>query len=270
MPSGASMYLASLGSGSRGNATLIRSADTCILIDCGFSLADIQRRFWRLKLDPSDIDAIVVTHEHRDHTSGVDGLAKALGVPVYMSFGTARSDRLSCWHDSRLFNAGDEFTVGDIAVHSVPVPHDAREPVQFRFDSAGARIGLLTDIGRITPHVCRMFQECRALILEFNHDEELLRQGPYPAALKRRIRSEFGHLSNREAVSFLSQTDLARLSGLVIAHASAENNSELHARQALSDGLPDFFEGGKPTLGPEVRWASQLEGTDWIPVSLAD
>ncbi|MEM6483990.1 MAG: MBL fold metallo-hydrolase [Pseudomonadota bacterium] len=259
-----------MGSGSRGNATLIRSATTCILIDCGFSLADTQRRLSRLKLDPSDIDAIVVTHEHRDHSIGVDGLANVLGIPVYMSFGTARTGRLSCGLDSQLFNAGDEFTIGDIAIHSVPVPHDAREPVQFRFDIAGVQIGLLTDIGRVTPHVCRMFQECRALMLEFNHDEELLQQGPYPAPLKRRIRSELGHLSNREAVSFLCQTDLARLSELVIAHASAENNSELRARQALTDGLPDFFEKGQPTRGLAVRWASQLEGTDWIPVSLGN
>ncbi|MEO0435363.1 MAG: MBL fold metallo-hydrolase [Pseudomonadota bacterium] len=277
------MQIASLGSGSRGNATLVRSADTCVLVDCGFSFKEVLRRMRRLAFEPKQIDALLITHEHSDHCRGVETLAKTLRIPVYMSFGSAQADSLRGLRgqettapgpesahatvsdrsprvtDLRLFNAGEAFAVGDLQIQSIPVPHDAREPVQYRIDSRGARVGLLTDIGCVTSYVQEAYQDCRALLLEFNHDYDLLQHGPYPGKLKRRIASRLGHLSNDDAAAFLARIDTSALTSLIFAHASEENNSERCARQALANYVPQLQE--------RAVWASQSEGTPWIAVA---
>ncbi|MEM6544141.1 MAG: MBL fold metallo-hydrolase [Pseudomonadota bacterium] len=267
------LQLASLGSGSRGNATVVRTPDTCLLVDCGFSYKDVCRRLRRLNLDVSDLDALLITHEHGDHCNGIDTLLSAAKIPVYMSYGTAQCDKMAKLQrvgakkliqcegeqiDVWKFNAGDRFRIGDVDVQSVPVPHDAREPVQFRFDARGARAGLLTDLGWVTSHVQQAYQDCHALVLEFNHDHIMLENGPYPAALKRRIGGRLGHLSNRDAVAMLRQLDHHLLQALVCAHISEENNSEQVARAEIEDLDED--------LQRRAYWASQRDGVDWITV----
>ena len=186
------MRVASLGSGSRGNATLVEAAGCRVLIDCGFSVRELTARAARMAVDLASLNAILVTHEHSDHSSGVAALARRHALPVYLTHGTAASGRLDGCPELHCFNADSAFAVGELNVQAVAVPHDAREPVQYRLEHGGYRIGVLTDLGMISDHVQVAFRDCDALVLEFNHDREMLRSGPYPAALKRRVGGDWG------------------------------------------------------------------------------
>ena len=254
------MQFASLGSGSKGNATLVAAGDVVLMVDCGFGRRETEYRLQRRGLAPTDIDAILVTHEHGDHVSGVAALSKAYNIPVYVTHGTLASGKVDGARKVVGINAGEDFVIGDIRVRAIPVPHDAREPVQFRFSHGDMSLGILTDLGTITSHVIKAFAACTGLLLEFNHDADLLRAGPYPPALKRRIGGEFGHLNNRQATDFLRATDTSRLRALVAGHISEQNNSVESARAAVSqvaDSLPC-----------EVVYACQGEGFSWLDLSL--
>jgi phosphoribosyl 1,2-cyclic phosphodiesterase len=228
------MKFASLGSGSKGNGTLVATELSCVLIDCGFSVAETVRRMARLGLEPSDLDAILVTHEHGDHVSGVLRLAKRFAIPVYASHGTIVSAELSAV-SPHIVDVHQCFSIGDINVTPVAVPHDAREPCQYVFRSQAGTLGVLTDLGSISAHVVEQYQDCDALMLEFNHDEEMLRDGPYHYALKQRVAGDWGHLSNRQAAQLLAQLPHQRLQHLVVSHVSDTNNTQTLARQAVSD-----------------------------------
>ncbi|HEY9182604.1 MAG TPA: MBL fold metallo-hydrolase, partial [Gammaproteobacteria bacterium] len=184
----------SLGSGSRGNASLVEFDSTLLMIDCGLPYKVVEERLRAVDRQPRDVTAILVTHEHADHAQGVATFAKRHNTPVWMTAGTAsalptitRVHHLSCHR---------ELTVGGIGVQPYPVPHDAREPCQFTFTAAGRRLGMLTDAGHITPHMYERLGACDALALECNHDLEALQRGPYPESLKARVASRFGHLNN--------------------------------------------------------------------------
>lgn len=250
------MQLASLGSGSKGNATLLRAGDTCVLVDCGFSIREVEKRGSALGFSPADLDAIFVTHEHTDHCSGVAALSRRYRIPVYLTHGTLASGRLDGCFDTHAFDADTELQIADLLVHAVAVPHDAREPVQYQFSSGDSRVGVLTDLGSITPHVCQAFRDCDLLLLEFNHDPELLAAGPYPAVLKRRVGGDWGHLSNRQAVELLLRLDHERLRHLVIAHTSEKNNSRAC--------IESMLEGSVPALLPRIVWATQGAGFAWL------
>lgn len=230
------MRFASLGSGSRGNATLIEQGGTRLLVDCGFSLRETCRRLERLGCSADALSAILVTHEHSDHIQGVARLAARHRVPVWSTRGSwAAQDAvgLRVYH----FDCHEGFAIGDIEVQPFPVPHDAREPAQFVFGDGAVRLGLLTDVGCSTPHIERQLARCEALLLECNHDETLLAEGPYPAGLKRRVGGRYGHLSNRQAAELLQRIDTSRLRHLVAAHLSDSNNTPQHACTALSAAL---------------------------------
>lgn len=252
------MRFASLGSGSQGNATLVAAEDTLLLIDCGFKTKEVEARLNSLGVSPTDIDAILVTHEHGDHSAGVASLSRRHGLPVYLTHGTAATGRLAGCHQQVLINAGACFEIGSITVNAVPVPHDAREPVQYRFDADGLALGVLTDLGSITPYLVQHFSGCDGLLLEFNHELDLLMQGPYPATLKRRVAGDFGHLNNTQAATLLTQLDTSRLRVLVAGHLSQQNNSSDHAFAALA-AVADHHEA-------EVYMASQDSGSDWFSV----
>lgn len=256
------MRFASLGSGSRGNATLVQSGDTLLLVDCGFSVKETRRRLQRLRVDPAAITAILVTHEHSDHISGVGGLARSLGVPVYLTHGTERSGRLGGCDHVVTFNAGECFSLGSIAVRSVVVPHDAREPCQYLFSDNGCRVGILTDLGSITPHVVDAYRGCHGLLLEFNHCSDLLAQGPYPPSLKSRVGGDWGHLSNRQACELLQQIATEDLRQLAIAHVSEQNNAREAVESELLAGIPDWRDA--------VVWADQATGFPWLAVAADD
>jgi phosphoribosyl 1,2-cyclic phosphodiesterase len=235
-----SLRFASLGSGSRGNATLIQSAGTLVLVDCGFPARELVRRCELLGVDPARIDAILVTHEHGDHIRGVGAVARKFRLPVWMTHGTYRAHDCGELPDLQLFGSHDgSFKLGDLTVTPVPVPHDAREPCQYTFAAAGARFGMVTDLGSLTPVLVAALDGLDALLLECNHDPVMLANGPYPASLQARVGGNYGHLSNLQAAQLLQSIDHERLRYLVAGHLSEKNNTPELARQALAS-VADF------------------------------
>lgn len=251
------MRFASLGSGSKGNATLVQAGDALVMVDCGFSLRETTRRLARLDLDPGQLSAILVTHEHSDHSSGVAKLSRKHGIPVYLTHGTADSGRCDGASELRCFNCEERFDIAGLAVQAVTVPHDAAEPCQYRLDYQGRSLGILTDLGCITPHVVESYRGCDSLLLEFNHDTGMLQAGNYPQQLKRRVGGDWGHLNNEQAADLLRQLQASSLNNLVVAHISENNNSRDLAGQALASALEST---------EQVVWACQLEGFGWLPV----
>ncbi|AXS79242.1 MBL fold metallo-hydrolase [Dechloromonas sp. HYN0024] len=247
---------ASLGSGSAGNALLVEHGASCLMLDCGFGLRETVARLQRLGRAPSDLAGILVTHEHGDHVSGVFRLARKFGLPVWMTHGTWVGCRESDNDlDLRIIDSHRALSIGDIEVQAFPVPHDAREPVQYVFSGAGCRLGVLTDIGEPTAHVCAMLSGCAGLVLEFNHDATMLERSAYPASVKRRIAGRYGHLENSVAGTLLGKIDCSNLQALVLAHLSERNN---HPELALG--------AATRALGYTAEWigvASADQGFDW-------
>jgi phosphoribosyl 1,2-cyclic phosphodiesterase len=255
------MRFASLGSGSDGNGLVVESGATRVLVDCGFNLSETIRRLARLGLDPSDLTAVLVTHEHDDHGGGVARLARRYDLPVYLTYGTlvALGPRSSMMPRVSVIDAHSPFMVGDLEIHPYPVPHDAREPAQFVFCDGDRRLGLLTDTGESTPHIERMLSGIDALVLECNHDLDLLMSGPYPPSLKRRISGRLGHLDNDTAARIVGGIDCGRLQHFIAAHLSAQNNTPELARTAMAEALRC-----------EPAWvcvATQSEGLDWRQIA---
>jgi phosphoribosyl 1,2-cyclic phosphodiesterase len=255
------MRFACLGSGSRGNAILVESGNTCIVVDCGFSLKQTLSRLQRLGKSPQDVDAVILSHEHADHASGVGTVARALEVPVWMTEGTfaASRERLGSLSDIQLFSPHVPFEIDDIYVTPFPVPHDAREPCQFVFSDGATRLGMLTDVGSTTAHIELMLSGCEGLILECNHDGRLLAAGSYPATLKARIGGPHGHLDNDTAGELLARLDYSRLQTIVAAHLSENNNTPALARVALAEAL-----GCAPSW---ISVADQMQGLPWQMLS---
>lgn len=255
------MRFASLGSGSQGNALIVDAGETKVMVDCGFSARAATSRLARLGAAPDDLAAILVTHEHGDHVGGVFAFARRHQLTVYLTHGThaAASRGLTALPQCRLIDGHTPFAIGGLEVTPFPVPHDAREPVQYAFGDGNRRLGLLTDTGSITPHIVEVLRACDALVLECNHDQALLAASRYPAALKRRICGRFGHLENGQAASLLRQVDSGRLQHLVAAHLSQENNRPELAVRALASAI-----------GCSEDWigvADQQGGFDWRQVS---
>ena len=258
---GAGLRFAILGSGSRGNAALIESGRTRLMLDCGFSARETMARLTRHDRNHEMLSAILITHEHGDHCRGVVSCARRFGVPVWMTAGTysALKEKFDADADIRLINPHERFAIDDIEIQPFPVPHDAREPCQFTFSDGNTRFGFLTDIGSITAHVVSMLSDCDALVLECNHDARMLRDGPYPPSLKARIGGEHGHLENGVAADLLSQVMSPRLRYVAAAHLSETNNTPALARAALSRAM-----GCEPSF---IDVAEQDEGLAFYNVS---
>jgi len=219
------MRFASLGSGSRGNATLISQGQTHLLVDCGFSCRETEKRLQHLKFEASQLTAIVLTHEHADHINGVRVLARKYNIPIYATAGTAGCLSVDVMALITEFSSHDVFDIGDIEVQPFPVPHDAREPSQFVFTDGQHKLGLLTDVGMITPAIEQALSMCDALLLEANHDMEMLDNSVYPEHLKIRVAGRLGHLNNVQSAKFLDKIDTSRLQHIVAMHLSEKNNS---------------------------------------------
>lgn len=236
---------------------LVEHGDTCLLVDCGFSLVETERRLAMLGRQVSDIDAVLVTHEHSDHIKGVKALARKYPLQVYMTPGTHRRSTLQEMDGLELINIHQSFVIDEIEVLPVPVPHDAGEPSQFVFSAGAHKLGLLTDLGSISSHVISEYQQCDALLLESNHDVDMLANGPYPASLKRRVAGDWGHLSNRQAADFLMNNGFERLKQLVVAHISETNNTVSCVQELLSEFSEQL---------DLVCYARQDSGFDWIEI----
>lgn len=233
------MRFASLGSGSEGNGLIVQAGRTTLLLDCGFGLADTTRRLARLALAPQDINAIVVTHEHDDHVGGVARFARKHDIPVYLTHGT-----LMAVGDARfegvlihVIDSHAPLALNDIELKPFPVPHDAREPTQFVFGDGRHALGVLTDTGVSTAHIESMLSGVAALVLECNHDLDMLMNSNYPHTLKRRIAGRLGHLDNRTAARILQALPRAPLQHVVAAHLSKQNNTAALAQAALAEAL---------------------------------
>lgn len=233
------MRFAILGSGSEGNALVVQSRRTCVLLDCGFSLTETTARLARLGLEASQLAGIVVTHEHGDHISGVARLARKHSIPVWLTHGTRRAhlNVLGDLPSIAEIDPNADFEIGEIQVRPYIVPHDAAEPVQYVFGDGAAKLGVLTDTGCGTPHIEAMLNGCDALVLECNHDANMLANGDYPYSLKQRVGGKLGHLSNAEAAALLARLDNRRLQHIAAAHLSRKNNLPELAVRALSGAL---------------------------------
>ncbi|WP_017940779.1 MULTISPECIES: MBL fold metallo-hydrolase [unclassified Thioalkalivibrio] len=245
----------SLGSGSSGNALIVEIGSTRLLVDCGFSIQELERRMARVDLAPSDLTAVLVTHEHADHIGAAAPLSRRYDLTVFTSPGTRLAARDDGFAHVQEITADAPLDIDDAWIQPFTVPHDSREPTQFAFSDGDHRLVLMTDAGHISPHMVEIANGADALLLECNHDPAMLAAGRYPASLKRRIGGGYGHLPNHAATSLLNQIDRARLRHVVGMHLSSDNNHEELARQALAAGL---------NCDPaETTIATQDTGFDW-------
>ena len=253
------LRFASLASGSQGNCLIAEVGRTRVLIDCGLNLTDTERRLERVGVAPGEISAILVTHEHGDHASGVFDFAAAHRVTVYLTYGTLGAMR----QEGKVIegvrtvqvDGRQPLAVGDIQVRPFTVPHDAREPVQYVLSDGASKLGVVTDVGTATAHLQQVLSGLEALVLECNYDRDMLWAGAYPKWLKERIGGPLGHLDNRDSERLLASLDRSRLKHVIGAHLSQQNNRPELARAALARAM-----------GCEERWiglATQDEGFGW-------
>ncbi|MEP7056879.1 MAG: MBL fold metallo-hydrolase [Caldimonas sp.] len=257
------MRFCSLGSGSTGNATVVEARGATrasrVLIDCGFTLRELDLRLARAGLDAGDLDAVFVTHEHGDHIGSAVALARRNHLPLWLSRGTWRAVREPELPALiRFARDGEAIVVGDLELHPFTVAHDAEEPLQLRCSDRTRRLGVLTDAGSITPHMLENLQGCDALLLECNHDRAMLATSRYPASLKARIGGRYGHLANDTAAEILAACLHDGLRHLVAAHLSQENNRPELVRESLSAAWSDARE--------EIVIADPQRGFGWITI----
>jgi len=235
-----------LASGSRGNSTLVRSSRTRILVDAGVSCREICKRLKAVGEEPTELSAVVITHEHSDHISGLAVLARKLQVPVFMTGPThhawSRAVRdqvgeLPKMERLEFFSAGCKFQIGDIEIMPFTIPHDAADPTGFTFRAEGAKVGIATDLGFMPRNVSDHLKGCDVLMIESNHDLEMLRSGPYPWSVKQRVMSRVGHLSNSALADFFCNQYDGGAAYIVLAHLSEQNNHPEVARRAAEQAL---------------------------------
>jgi phosphoribosyl 1,2-cyclic phosphodiesterase len=235
-----------LASGSRGNSAVIETPGARILVDAGLSGRETFKRLKSIGLDPRSLSAILISHEHSDHVGGLATLAKKLRLPVFMTGAThqawARSLRdeageLPKLEKLEVFSAGRSFHICDITITAFTIPHDAADPVGFTFHAEGTKIAIATDLGYMPASVCDHLRKCDVLVVESNHDLEMLRGGPYPWSVKQRVMSRVGHLSNESLARFFAEEYDKSASYIVLAHLSEHNNHPEVARKAAEDAL---------------------------------
>jgi phosphoribosyl 1,2-cyclic phosphodiesterase len=258
-----------LASGSRGNCAVVASSTTRILVDAGLSCRETFKRVRALGERTDQISAILITHEHSDHVAGLERLASKLNVPVFMTAPTHhawnRNMRDEAGKNPELaklehFASGRSFQIGDIAVTPFTIPHDAADPVGFTFRAEGVKVGFATDLGYMPVSVRHHLQGCDVLVMESNHDVEMLRSGPYPWSVKQRVMSRVGHLSNESLAEFFTTDYDGCASYVVLAHLSEQNNHPEIARRAAELAL----QGRQGLWRNRVMLASQSEALEPI------
>jgi phosphoribosyl 1,2-cyclic phosphodiesterase len=252
------MKFCSLGSGSSGNSYLVSKNKTNILVDCGFSVTELEKRMSKREMKPSEITAIFLTHEHDDHSKGVFAFAEKHDKPIYLTYGTLKMCQKKIKNSYNLkiniISPLDNLEVNDFIIYVIPVPHDAREPVQFKFESEKKTLAIITDLGFGNKELINSIQKINALILESNHDDNLIHQSRYPKNLKDRIRSNYGHLSNQNSLQILKKLNLDNLKWLGAAHLSKENNSPELVKDLWEKVFEDKINIIDPDLG--IPWVS--------------
>jgi phosphoribosyl 1,2-cyclic phosphodiesterase len=227
-----------LGSGSRGNAALVTTARARVLVDAGFSFRSLCRRLAEIGESAEGLDAVLVSHEHSDHIAGLQVLARKIKIPLYM---TGRTAGAIDWGEKKphveTFDAGAKIAIGDLEVETFTIPHDAVDPVGFTFRQNGFKVALATDLGYMTESIKRYISGCDMLVLESNHDLEMLKVGPYPWFVKQRVMSRVGHLSNQAVSDFLTSEFDHETRILVLAHLSGNNNHPEIARMFADQAL---------------------------------
>ncbi|MRX27070.1 MBL fold metallo-hydrolase [Kangiella sp. HZ709] len=250
--------VASLGSGSKGNGTLVSAGSTNLLIDCGFTVKETLKRFAALEFSPQSLSAILVTHEHQDHIKGAGALSRRFNIPVFTTQGTFLSGKIGeC--DFRAISPFQHFSIDKLMVEAFSVPHDAREPCQFVLQYNDKRLAVVSDLGSITQPIIEKMQSCHALLLEMNHDYEMLMTGVYPMSLKRRVGGKLGHLNNQQSIELLKQLDFDRLELMVATHLSEQNNCP----RIVESLLAETFENKAIVY----KVANQEQGLDWIELA---
>lgn len=256
------MYFSVLGSGSKGNSVYVESGKTAILIDAGFSGKEIAARLHSIGRSIEDLDALFVTHEHYDHIQGVGVLSRRCNIPVYGNYGTIKGGEklLGSLFKHSEFATGNTLQMQDLQIRTFAVSHDAADPVGFLVGNGKVTLACCTDTGKVSRLLGQRLMGCNGLILEFNHDPQMLKEGPYPLALQQRVRSDHGHLANEDAAVFLQSLLHDQLRYVVLAHLSATNNHPDLAMKAAMSVV------GEPTI--ELRVASQTKAAELVHLEI--
>lgn len=248
-----------LGGGSKGNSTFVEAGQTRLLIDAGFSGKEIERRLLAIGVEAQSLSAILITHEHGDHVRGAAILARRFQLPVFVNQATlaAAGPLLANLPHCQVFVTGQAFVFNEFQIHPFAVSHDVADPVGFLLSSGSLRLGYCTDTGVVSKLMCHRLSGCHGLVLECNHDPELLKNGPYPPALQQRVRGKSGHLANEEAASFLSEIIHDGLEHVVLSHLSAANNQPHLAEAAIIAALETLRAQRGACLVPAISLAHQ-------------
>ena len=256
------MRFCSLGSGSSGNSFVVQDNVTTLLIDCGFGLKETVTRLNRYGIKPGELNAILLTHEHEDHIKGAFSFSNKYKVPIYLSHGTftmcKKKINVSYDINFNIINSFQSFMINDIEVTPIPVPHDAREPFQFKFNSKLKSIAIITDLGFITKHLIKNLKEINALVIEFNHDKNMLIDSDYPQSLKDRVSGLYGHLENMESIKLLRSINYKSIKWIAAAHLSKNNNNEKLVRTLIADATHKEHES--------IKIIDQVNGMDWLNI----
>ncbi len=257
------MQITPLASGSSGNSFLVQDKGCSILVDAGLTAKQITERLDQIGVDPSSLRAILVSHGHSDHVKGVGVLSRKYKLPLYMNSGTWEEIQhyVGRIHSLELFETGRAFQVACFKVHPFSVPHDSAEPVGFRISAGPARLGIATDLGSITSLVTTLLQDLQVVVLESNHDLQMLRDGPYPWELKQRVKGRLGHLSNVDSGRILERIASDELQAVILAHISATNNrlelameSAKHSLKAFLARRGTIYCALQDQVGPTIAW----------------
>ncbi len=253
------MRFSILGSGSRGNSVLIQAKKTAILIDAGFSGKETEKRLASIGISIEMLDAIFVTHEHNDHISGVGVLSRRCKLPVFANNGTllGGEKKLKKLFKIQEISTGEKITFQDFEIKSFRVSHDTNDPVGYVVGNGDKSVGYCTDTGKVSHLMVQRLKGCNGLIIEFNHDLEMLQNGPYPLFLQQRVRSSYGHLANPDAADLLQRLLHENLSHVVLAHLSETNNHPELAMQEAKRCL-------KPMEKPQLLLSKQNVPSDII------